>query len=308
MQAGSRWFHPRGSLARDGCGVVVDTTLPGWTYTGLRVADLDGGNPLELPAGDLERMVVPLAGSFEVDHTEGGPATRVVLEGRDSVFDGPTDVLYLGKGRAASVRGAGRVAVAEARAGKPRPVRHLRQDEVPVELRGAGASSRQVHNFGVPDVLDADRIIVCEVLTPSGNTSSHPAHKHDQSLAGKESRLEEIYYFEAAVARGVPPPARAEPCGMFATTSSVAGEIETRALVHTGDVALVPFGYHGPAVALPGYDLYYLNVMAGPDPVRAWLIQDHPDQAWVRETWGAEPVDGRLPYRTPVREPESDRR
>lgn len=303
MQAGRRWFHPRGSLAREGCQVVVDTTLPGWTYTGLRVADLDGGRLLELRAGEVERVVVPLAGSFEVDHADGGAAGRTVLEGRESVFDGPTDVLYLGCGQAASVRGSGRVAVAEASARTPFGARHLRAAEVPVELRGAGTSSRQVHNFGIPGVLDADRLIVCEVLTPSGNTSSHPAHKHDQSVAGQESRLEEIYYFEAAVARGTPAPVRAQPYGMFATTSSPAGEIETNALVRTGDVALVPFGYHGPAVALPGYDLYYLNVMAGPDPVRAWLIQDDPDQAWVRDTWAGLPGDDRLPYRTPAREP-----
>ena len=302
MQAGGHWFHPRGSLAREGCQVVVDATLPEWTYTGLRVADLQGDRALELGAGEVERVVVPLAGSFMVEHTDGGRAGRVELEGRSSVFHGPTDVLYLGCGQAAWVRGEGRVAVAEAAARQPRPARHLRAGEVPVELRGTGSSSRQVHNFGIPGVLDADRIIACEVLTPSGNTSSHPAHKHDQSVDGRESRLEEIYYFEAAVARGMPPPVRSEPYGMFATTSSPAGEIETRALVRTGDVALVPFGYHGPAVALPGYDLYYLNVMAGPDPVRAWLIQDDPDQAWVRDSWDGVPVDPRLPYRAPAAE------
>ncbi|MBO0701498.1 MAG: 5-deoxy-glucuronate isomerase [Candidatus Dormibacteraeota bacterium] len=307
MDEGRRWFHPRGSLAREGCQVVVDTTLPGWHHTGLRVAELRD-RPLELPAGQVERMVVPLAGRFEVDHTGPGGAAQARLEGRGSVFDGPTDVLYVGAGRSLSVRGTGRVAVAEAVAGEPYPACHLRADQVPVELRGAGASSRQVHNFGVPGVLDAARLIVCEVLTPSGNTSSHPAHKHDQSVEGRETRLEEIYYFEAAVERGLPAPARVDPCGMFATTSSPAGEIETRALVRSGDVALVPFGYHGPAVALPGYDLYYLNVMAGPDPLRAWLIQDDPDQAWIRETWAELPVDARLPYRTPAPGRRTDRR
>jgi 5-deoxy-glucuronate isomerase len=293
---GGRWFYPRGSLERDGCRVVVEPSPPAWRHTGLRVAELEDGS-LELPAGPVERVVVPLAGSFEVVHTVDGAVARGVLEGRRSVFDGPTDVLYLGCGQAASVRGAGRVAVAEAPATDPRPPRLLRRDEVPLELRGAGASSRQVHNFGIPDVLDAARVIVCEVLTPSGNASSHPAHKHDQSLPGRESRLEEIYYFEAAVTRDAPIPEVAEPYGMFATTSSAAGEIATHALVRTGDVALVPFGYHGPAVALPGYDLYYLNVMAGPDPVRAWLIQDDPGQAWLRDTWAGQPVDPRLPYR-----------
>ena len=77
----------------------------------------------------------------------------------------------------------------------------------------------------------------------------------------------------------------AEPFGSFATYSSAAGEIDTNALVRTGDVALVPFGYHGPAAAAPDYDLYYLNVMAGPDPSGPGCSQDDPGQAWIRDTW-----------------------
>ena len=66
--------------------------------------------------------------------------------------------------------------------------------------------------------------------------------------------------------------------------------------MRTGDVALVPYGYHGPAVAAPGYDLYYLNVMAGPDPERVWLITDDPAHGWVRGTWDGQDIDPRLPY------------
>src|SRR5699024_10957747 len=73
--------------------------------------------------------------------------------------------------------------------------------------------------------------------------------------------------------------------GMFSTYCSPAGDIDINAMVYTGDVALVPYGYHGPAVAAPGYDLYYLNVMAGPDPERIWLINDDPAHAWVRKQW-----------------------
>jgi 5-deoxy-glucuronate isomerase len=170
----------------------------------------------------------------------------------------------------------------------------LRAEAVPVELRGAGASSRQVHNFGVPGALEAERLIVCEVITPAGNWSSHPAHKHDEATP-TESRLEEIYYFEAAVVRGAAP-ASADPFGLFAAYSSPAGEIDLTAVVRTGDIALVPYGYHGPAAAPPGYDLYYLNVMAGPDPERAWRISDDPDQAWIRDTWAEQRPDPRLPY------------
>jgi 5-deoxy-glucuronate isomerase len=255
------------------------------------VAEL-AGNTVDLPAGDTERMVVPLAGSFTVDHE--GQSSRLI--GRSSVFDGPTDVLYVGVGERLAVRGFGRVAVAEARATVHKPSVYIAREDVPVELRGAGRDTRQVHNFGTPVALDAASLIVCEVITPAGNWSSHPAHKHDQSVPGHESRLEEIYYFEAASARGLNAPGAADAFGSFATYRSAAGDIQTNALVRTGDIALVPFGYHGPAIAAPEYDLYYLNVMAGPDEERVWLVSDDPRQAWLRDTWVGMDADARLPY------------
>ena len=297
MSIENTWFHRRGDLAADGWESVVGRDTPGWQHTGIRVADLGEGDRVELTETDVERIVVPLAGSFEVAHAEGDDREHTRLQGRRSVFDGPTDVLYLPVGRTATLPGRGRVAVAEAPASVRRPWRHIAAAETPVELRGAGASSRQVHNFGTPQALDADRLIVCEVVTPEGNWSSYPPHKHDEHVPGHESRLEEIYYFESAPAAGSA--ASADTAfGMFSTYSSPAGEIDINAMVRTGDIALVPYGYHGPAVAAPGYDLYYLNVMAGPDPDRAWLISDDPAHAWVRDTWADQGIDPRLPYPT----------
>jgi 5-deoxy-glucuronate isomerase len=83
---------------------------------------------------------------------------------------------------------------------------------------------------------------------------------------------------------------------MFSSYSSPAGHLEIDSQVKTGDVALVPYGYHGPAVAAPGYDMYYLNVMAGPDPDRSWLISDDPAHGWVRDTWEGQQLDPRLPF------------
>lgn len=293
----NEWFFPRGSLAGDGWESVVDHRAPNWHHTGIRVAELDG-DAVALPAGEVERIVVPLAGSFSVDHVDA----TTCLDGRASVFEGPTDVLYLGSGVGASVTGHGRVAVAESPTGERRPSRYVARSEVPVEIRGAGRDTRQIHNFGWPGTLDAAALLVCEVITPAGNWSSYPGHKHDESLPGKETRLEEIYYFEAAPARGVGAPADADAFGTFATYSSSGGEIETRALVRTGDIALVPHGYHGPAAAAPEYDLYYLNVMAGPEPERAWLFSDDPRQAWIRSRWDELEPDPRLPYTSRVGE------
>ncbi|MCU1423297.1 MAG: iolB [Microbacteriaceae bacterium] len=300
------WFHPRGSLARDGWQTVVDGSLPGWQHTGLRVGD---AGTYALPGDGVERMIVPLDAMAVVIEHAGG---RVELVGRASVFDGPADVAYLGIGTAATITSDGRFAVAEAPATERLPVGVLRAGEIPVELRGAGSSTRQVHNFGTPGALAAQKLIVCEVITPSGNWSSYPPHKHDTDVPGHESRLEEIYWFEASIAGGpssasgtgvtsVPEvlegAASNDPFGMFAAYSSPGHGIELDARVHTGDVALIPHGYHGPAAAAPGYDLYYLNVMAGPDRDRVWNITDDPAHAWVRSTWNDEHPDPRLPYR-----------
>ena len=153
-----------------------------------------------------------------------------------------------------------------------------------MELRGAGSCSREVRNFGVPATLEADSIIACEVLTPAGNWSSYPPHKHDEDRDGVETELEEIYYFETRVADGA---ARdgADPVGYQRVYGTAERPIDVLAEVRTGDVVLVPHGWHGPSMAAPGYDLYYLNVMAGPGEERAWLICDDPSHGWVRDTW-----------------------
>ena len=292
------WFYARGALARDGWETVVDQAISGWRYTGIRVAAVQAGSSVSLHAEAVERIVVPLAGRFTVRYTLAGEtdAREQVLVGRASVFHGPTDTLYLPTGTALSIEGVGRVAMAEAPTDVVLPVAYIPQADVPIELRGAGRSSRQVHNFGTPASLAADRLIVCEVITPAENWSSYPPHKHDEYSKGVESRLEEIYYFETAVTRGQSAPETARPFGLMRTYSSEAGDIDIMAEVHTGDVALVPYGWHGPCVAAPGYDLYYLNVMAGPDPDRSWRISDDPAHGWIRDTWVGQDFDSRLPY------------
>jgi 5-deoxy-glucuronate isomerase len=210
------------------------------------------------------------------------------------VFAGPTDVAYLGAGQSVTLRSrdGGRFALCAARSRSSLPLRYLAASQVPVELRGAGQSSRQVRNFGTPDSLEATKIIACEVITPAGNWSSYPAHKHDEA-SETESELEEIYYFEIATGPDGQP-----GFGFMRTSSSPGHEIEVLEEVHDRDTVLVPYGWHGPCVAAPGFDMYYLNVMAGPSAERAWKITDHPDQAWVRGTWETQDVDPRLLSRT----------
>jgi len=161
--------------------------------------------------------------------------------------------------------------------------------DVPVELRGAGNCSRQVHNFGTAGVFEADSLIACEVITPGGNWSSYPAHKHDEN-SPVESQLEEIYYFE--IDSG---PGDSAGFGYHRVYGTPDRPIEVLEEVRSGDVVLVPHGYHGPSVAAPGYHMYYLNVMAGPGEERAWKIVDDPEHAWLRRTWDDQDVDPRLP-------------
>ena len=122
-----------------------------------------------------------------------------------------------------------------------------------------GRRAGQVNNFCAPEAFLADRLIAVEVLTPSGNWSSYPPHKHDEQSAD-ESRLEEIYYFEVA---------RGGLAYQRVYSSGPGRDIDVCAEVGTGDVVLIPYGYHGPSMAAPGYDLYYLNVMGGPGSVLA---------------------------------------
>jgi 5-deoxy-glucuronate isomerase len=246
-----------------------------------------------------EWLVLPLSGQVRVECA----GKLVFLVGREGPFAGPTDYAYVPVSSTftiTSTAGA-RIALPHAKTSEPAserlPFRRIAAEETVVELRGAGQSSRQVNNFGTPSVLNADSIIACEVLTPAGNWSSYPPHKHDQHHVDRESVLEEIYYFEmrsqdpsAAV------PRHSSPFGYQRVYGTRERPINVLAEVRSGDVVLVPHGWHGPSMAPPGYDMYYLNVMAGPGPRREWLAQDDPDHAWVRETWGAQRVDPRLPF------------
>src|SRR6478736_6672903 len=101
--------------------------------------------------------------------------------------------------------GGGRFALAASRADRRLEVRHVPADRIAVELRGAGQASRQVNNFCAPEAFAADRLIAVEVLTPAGNWSSYPPHKHDEEVPGAETALEEIYYFEVAASRAGDP-------------------------------------------------------------------------------------------------------
>jgi 5-deoxy-glucuronate isomerase len=293
------WFFKSGELAKDGWDVVVDGSLSGWQHTGLRVGTLGAGRELHLAADGEERILFALEGDgLTVEYRQAGDAEFKTqkLNGRKSVFHGPTDLIYLPIHTEVRITGNGRVAVGSAPANESKAAKFIPAESVPVFVRGAGRSSRQVHNFGVPEELDASRFIVVEVIVPAGNWSGEPPHKHDVFVPGVESNLEEIYYFETAVARGLEAPVTNDPIGYLRAYASDDRPIDITQEVRSGDVGLIPYGWHGPAMAAPGYDLYFFNVMAGPDPDRSWNITDDPNHAWIRQSWHHEDQDPRLPY------------
>ena len=282
----SDYFLPAGTGGHDDYDVEVTPESASWGYSSLRVLTLQPAGTHTLQTGSDEILVVPLSGAVSVE-VDG---SHLDLDGRSDVFAGPTDFAYLPVGQVATLHSVagGRFALCGALTDRVLPFRYGSVDRVPVELRGAGQASRQVRNFATPEAFEAGAIIACEVITPGGNWSSYPAHKHDEATS-TESELEEIYYFEIAAGP------HGEPgLGFMRTSSSPGHPIEILEEVHDRDTVLVPHGWHGPCVAAPGHDMYYLNVMAGPSPERAWKISDHPDQTWLRSTWADQEVDPRL--------------
>ncbi|MGW3391080.1 5-deoxy-glucuronate isomerase [Streptomyces cinereoruber] len=259
---------PAGTAARGPYAVDIDPGRAGWTYSALRVLALRPGEVHSFASGDSEWTVLPLSGACSV-RVDG---EIFELRGRASVFDGVTDFVYVPRDAHAQIASGagGRFALAGARCGRRLPARYGPAPEVPVETRGSGDRARQVRNFASADAFACDRLIAVEVVTPGGHWSSYPPHKHDEHLPGAESVLEEIYYYEVQGPHGL---------AYQRISPSRPGGADLLAEVRDGDAVLVPDGWHGPSIAQPGHDLYYLNVMAGPGAEREWRISFHPEHA-----------------------------
>ncbi|KNE79486.1 MULTISPECIES: 5-deoxy-glucuronate isomerase [Streptomyces] len=291
-----RHHLPAGTAADGPYAVDIGPDSAGWGHAGLRVIDLSPDGSHTFATGDSEWIVLPLSGGCTVA-TEG---EHFELHGRRNVFTGVTDFVYVPRDARATIASGtgGRFALTGARCARRLPARYGPASGVPVELRGRGSCSRQVNNFAAAGVFPCDKLIAVEVLTPGGNWSSYPPHKHDEHRPGEESELEEIYYFEIAAHDSTPGLGyqRVSPSGPGHGTDVLAE-------VRGGDAVLIPDGWHGPSIAAPGHDMYYLNVMAGPGTEREWLIRDHPDHAWIRGSWPDQPLDPRLPRYTPPSAP-----
>ncbi|QLQ09696.1 MAG: 5-deoxy-glucuronate isomerase [Nocardioidaceae bacterium] len=288
--------------AADGTLVEVTPHDAGWGFSGLRVLALAPGQVTTVDTGESEAFVLPLAGGVEVTVADefGAVLAEYSLTGRDTVFTAVTDFAYVGREsvvRLTSARGA-EVALPSARCEQVLPPAYGPAADVPVEVRGAGPATRQVNNFGIPGVWDhAEKLICCELITPPGNWSSYPPHKHDATQPCPVIN-EEIYYYRIAGEDQLTP----DRTGFGYHHTYTGPEHEAAGLeplndlveVRDHDVVLIPHGYHGPCIAAPGYPMYYLNVMAGPD-TREMAFCDDPSHSWVRDTWADQPLDPRCP-------------
>lgn len=282
--------RPHGTLADGDDPVLLTPETAGWAHTGLRVLSLPPGTSRTVATGEFEAFVLPLAGGCTV----AVDGERFELRGRESVFTRVTDFAYVPRDAEvvlSTVDGC-EVALPMARCERRLAPAYGPAEDVPVEVRGAGTATRQVTNFGVPGVWDhADRLNACELITPDGNWSSYPPHKHDEATEC-EVVNEEIYYFRIAGADGKTP--SRQGFGLHRTYTAD-GTLDEDVTVRDGDVFLIPRGYHGPCVAAPGYPMYYLNVLAGPGEQRSMAFCDDPAHSWVRDTWQGQALDPRCP-------------
>ena len=251
--------------------ISVTPDSAGWSYTSLRVVRLEPGTSWSYQTHGDEVALVPLGGSATV--TTGHETWPI--GGRVSVFAGPPNGLYLPRDTELTVTAESRLelAICGARADHRHQPTPIPPGEVAVEIRGAGNAARQINHIIAPG-FPADRLLVVEVFTPSGNWSSYPPHKHDVSDLPREANLEEIYYY------------RIDPDDGFAFQRlyTADGRIDEAYIIRDGDLLLVPEGYHVFAVA-HGYTGYYLNVLAGNEAERTMQPADDPAYAWVRGTW-----------------------
>jgi 5-deoxy-glucuronate isomerase len=250
----------------EGCVLSVTPASAGWRYVGFEVFRLAQNQVLQRQTADRELCVVMLSGRAAVS-SEGQELGAI--GDRSSVFGGKAWSAYLPARSSVQIRAltAAEVALCSAPGTGKLPARIIGPDCVGHEVRGQGTNQRHVFNI-LPDSEPAESLLVVEVLTPGGHWSSYPPHKHDRDALPEESFLEETYYH------------RVNPPQGFALQRVYTGDrsIDEAYAVEDGDCVMVPRGYH-PVGAPHGYDLYYLNVMAGPQ--RKWVFKNDPAHDWL---------------------------
>jgi 5-deoxy-glucuronate isomerase len=265
---------------RSGVAVAITPKRAGWQYVGFYVRQIAAGETWRGRTGRDEVCLVLLSGLASATWSpEGGKSVQ--LGPRRDVFSEYPHALYLPPGTAFEFRATRHTELGECRSPTKKhfAARVIRPEDCGFEVRGGGNATRQIIDI-LPPSAEADRLLICEVLTPAGNWSSYPPHKHDRHAPPIEADLEETYYYRFSGRDGYG----------FQRLYTADGRSDQILRVADGDLVLVRDGYH-PFVAAPGWDAYYLNTLAG--SFRSMAATDDPRYAHLRASWP--PPDPRVP-------------
>jgi len=252
----------------EGGRVAITPASAGWRYVSFSTARVGKGARFVVATEESEVCIVILGGRCSV---RIGVVNWPEVGERETPFDGPPHAVYAPPNTNLELRaGRGEVqlAIASAPATKGAKLRHIRPADARREVRGSGVMERTIHHILMEDA-PAESLLVTEVVTPAGHWSSYPPHKHDTDDPPNETQLEETYYHRLRDPRG------------FAVQRVYTADrsLDETVAVRDGDLVLVPRGFHTVSAA-PGYELYYLNAMAG--PVRQWCVTFDPEHEWLR--------------------------
>jgi 5-deoxy-glucuronate isomerase len=248
-----------------------------WEWMSFFVRRLLAKENYQTRTEDEEAAFVLLGGVCQADWGSGAQT----LGKRKDVFGGLPYAIYLPPGSEIFVSAQTTCEIAECRVPCSVQLRPklISPADVSSSIRGGGNVSRQIVDV-MPPSFPADRLMVVEVYTPGGNWSSYPPHKHDVHNPPAEVDLDEIYYYRIRQPEGF------ALQHLYSDNNPSGRTVQAR----DGDAVLVRSGFH-PVVAGPGYDVYYLNFLAGSS--RAMAVTEDPRHVWIRSTW--KEVDPRLP-------------
>jgi 5-deoxy-glucuronate isomerase len=253
-------------MAAGGRRLSITPETAGWRYVGFELLRLDAGEEASDTRTTRETCLVFVGGK---GRAKAGASDFGIVGERAGPFDGKPWSVYVPPGSSWHVTAETDVelAVCSAPGEGKYPARLIGPGDVTQEVRGKGTNTRYVTNI-LPEQSPAESLLVVEVVTPGGHTSSYPPHKHDVDDLPRESLLEETYYHRLNPSQGF----------AFQRIYTDDRSLDETVAVEDGDVTLVPRGYH-PCAAVHGYDLYYLNVMAGPH--RTWKFHNQKDHEWL---------------------------
>lgn len=264
--------------------IRITPAIAGWQHLSFAARKMRGGASWHHQTGEAEMALVVLGGVCRVISNRG---EWDMVGRRSDVFHGMPYALFLPPETEFTLQAISNlldVAYGWCKAREEFPACLITPAAVEIEIRGGENATRQINKI-IPPGFPCSRLVVVEVYTPSGNWSSYPPHKHDEHLVDEqgsllEADLEEVYFYKIDRPEGY----------AYQRIYTADGRLDELILTRDSHLVLSPEGYH-PVVAAPGYNCYYLNMLAG--SAQSLAATDDPAYTWVKSTWKEK--DPRLP-------------